>query len=93
MQIHGPSHLHGAQSIQGPNKVRQSAAPQTSEPLHGADQVDISAEADMVSRVHEMPDVRTDRVAEIRQQIEAGSYDTDAKFDIAIGRMLDELAG
>lgn len=93
MQIHGPSQLHGAQSIQGPQRVRQTAAAQTNEPLHGADQVDISAEADMVSRVHELPDVRTDRVAEIRQQIAAGTYDTDAKFDVAIGRLLDELAG
>ena len=93
MQVHGPSHLHGAQSIQGPQRVRQAAAAQNSEPLHGADQVDISAEADMVSRVHELPDVRTDRVAEIRQQIADGTYDTDAKFDVAIGRLLDELAG
>jgi len=93
MQIHGPSHLHGAQSIQGPHKVRQASAAPTPEPLHGADQVDISAEADMVSRVHELPDVRTDRVAEIRQQLAAGAYETDAKLDVALGRLLDELAG
>jgi len=93
MQIHGPSQVHGAQSIQGPRRAQQTAAPQTSEPLHGADQVDISAEADMVSRVHELPDVRTDKVAEIRQQIDAGTYDTDAKMEVAVGRLLDELSG
>ena len=93
MQIHGPSQLHGAQSLQGPRRVQQTQTPQASEPMHGADQVDISAEADMVSRVHELPDVRTDRVAEIRQQIAAGTYDTDAKMDVAVGRLLDELSG
>lgn len=47
----------------------------------------------MVSRVHELPDVRTDKVAEIRQQIDAGTYDTDAKMEVAVGRLLDELSG
>ena len=93
MQIHGPSQIHGAQSIQGPRRVQKANAPQTSEPLHGADQVEISSEADMVSRVHELPDVRADKIAEIRAQIEAGTYDTAEKLDVAVGRLLDELAG
>ncbi len=92
MQIHGPSQVHGAQSLQGPRQIQKTQQTQTPEPLHGADQVDISAEADMVSKVHELPDVRTDRVAEIRQQIAAGAYETNEKLDVAIGRLLDELS-
>jgi negative regulator of flagellin synthesis FlgM len=36
-------------------------------------------------------DVRLDKVAEIRAQIEAGTYETDEKLDIAADRLLDDL--
>lgn len=93
MQIHGPSHLHGAQSLSGPHRAQGPAPQQPSQPLHGADQLDISAEASFVGQVHEMPEMRFERVAEIRQQIEAGTYDTEEKLNIAVGRLLDELSG
>ena len=34
--------------------------------------------------------VRAERVEEIRAQIEAGTYETDEKLDLALGRLLDE---
>ena len=55
------------------------------------DQVDISAEAQFIDQVHELPDIRADRVADIRAQIDAGMYETDEKLDIALGRLLDEI--
>jgi negative regulator of flagellin synthesis FlgM len=61
--------------------------------MHGADQIDISPEAEMVSKVNDLPEVRADRIAEIRQQIESGTYETEAKLDVAVGRLLDEMAG
>ena len=36
-------------------------------------------------------EVRVDKVAEIRQQIEAGTYEDDAKLDAAIDRLIDDL--
>ncbi len=75
-----------AEATEASDKIHQTS-------LHEADQVDISPEAEMVSRVHEMPDVRADRIDAIRQEISAGTYDTDEKMDIALGRMFDELAG
>lgn len=93
MQIQGPANLHGAQPIQGPHRVNETAPQQSSDSIHGADQLEISAEAEMISRIRDVPDIRADRVAEIRQQIEAGTYETDDKLEIAIGRLFDELAG
>lgn len=93
MQIFGLSHLHGAQSITGPHRLHAAeAAPQASSWL-GVDQLDISPEAELVSRVRDLPDVRMDRVAELRAQIASGVYESDAKLDVALGRLLDELAG
>lgn len=91
MEIHGPGHINGPHSIQAPQRV-QSAKPEAVSNDHGPiDQVDISAEADLVSQVHDLPDIRADRVADIRAEIEAGTYETDAKLDIAVGRLLDEI--
>lgn len=36
-------------------------------------------------------EVRADKVATIKSQIEAGSYETDAKLDAAIDRLIDDL--
>ena len=93
MQINGPSHIHRSQPVSGPHRVQGTAPQPPTESLQAADQLDISAEADMVSRVRSMPEIRGDRVAEIRQQIEAGTYETDGKLETAVGRLLDELAG
>ena len=93
MQINGTSNAHGPQSLNGPQRASSAAASKASKPMHGADQIDISPEAELVGRVNDLPEVRADRVAEIRQQIEAGTYETEAKLDLAVGRLLDELAG
>ena len=90
MEIYGPSHVHGTQSIKAPHRVQPTQA----EPLvdHSPiDQVDISPEAQLIDQVHDLPEIRMDRVADIRAEIDAGIYDTDDKLDVAIGRLLDEI--
>jgi anti-sigma28 factor (negative regulator of flagellin synthesis) len=37
-------------------------------------------------------DIRVDLVQSIKQQIEAGTYETDAKLNAAVDRLMDELA-
>lgn len=97
MQIHGPTHLHGAQPLNAPHRV---AAPQTSvestytSPTYSAptDTVEFSSEASLISQVHDLPEIRADRVAELRAQIAAGAYETDEKLNITLERLLDEIA-
>ena len=36
-------------------------------------------------------DVRVDKVAEVKAQIEAGTYEDDQKLDAALDRLLDDL--
>lgn len=45
----------------------------------------------MISRLSDVSDVRADRVAAIRAQIQAGTYETGDKFAIAVDRLLDEI--
>ena len=92
MQINGSTHVHGAQPINAPHRAQASQPATSSSNVTETDQLDISHEADMVSRVREIPDVRADRVAEIRAAIAEGTYETDEKLDIAVGRLLDEIS-
>jgi len=93
MQIHGPSNIHGPQAINPPHRSQGPARSSAPEPTKQADQLDISREADLVSRAREVPDIRADRVTSIRAQIEAGTYETAQKLEVAVGRLLDELVG
>jgi len=93
MQIHGLAHLHGAQPINGPHRTQGAGPTQQTDAWTGVDELDISQEADLVSRVRDLPDVRSDRVAQIRAEIAAGVYESDEKLDIALGRLLDETSG
>lgn len=90
MEIYGPGQIHGPQSIKAPQRL-QPPQVDTSLDTTPLDQVDISAEADLVSRVHELPDIRADRVEDIRAEIDAGVYETDEKLDVSVGRLLDEI--
>jgi negative regulator of flagellin synthesis FlgM len=45
-----------------------------------------------LSQVRNAPDIRADRVADIRSQIESGVYETSEKLDVAVGRLFDEFA-
>lgn len=94
MEINGLGHIDGPQAIRAPHRAEAIQPQNATESVQASDQVDISPEADalnMVNRVHDLPEIRTDRVAEIRAQIEAGDYETDEKIDVALGRFLDEI--
>lgn len=91
MQIHGPTHVHSAQPIQAPHRTPPAAPPPSTSRVSGADQLDISPEADMLSRLRGIPDIRADRVAELRAAIASGSYETEEKVGVALDRLLDEI--
>lgn len=91
MQIHGPSYLHGVHSVHAPQRAQAAAAVPTATPLADVDQLDLSHEATMISRMSDVSDIRADRVAAIRAQIEAGLYETGDKLAIAVDRLLDEI--
>ncbi|GIX02093.1 MAG: flagellar biosynthesis anti-sigma factor FlgM [Thermogutta sp.] len=91
MQIHGPSHIHGAQALSGPhlNRTNQVSSFRESTPIQ--DEVQISELGQLLDKVHELPDIRADLVARIRQEIAAGTYETEEKLSIALDRLLDEI--
>jgi negative regulator of flagellin synthesis FlgM len=91
MQINGPAHVHGPQAVNSPHRAHPSNPSTPTDSVSQADQLDISPEADLVSRAREIPDVRQGLVDRIRSEIQAGTYDTDEKLDLAMDRLLDEI--
>ena len=91
MNIQGVNFVNAPQSINGPHRVAAPTAPAASS-LGEVDQLDISPSADLASRALDAPAIRADRVAQIRSAIEAGDYDTDEKMNLALDRLLDEIA-
>jgi anti-sigma28 factor (negative regulator of flagellin synthesis) len=51
------------------------------------DRVELSGVGHLVQK----NDIRADKVADIKAQIAAGTYDDDTKLDIATDRLLDDL--
>jgi negative regulator of flagellin synthesis FlgM len=92
MYIYGTAHVHAAQPLAPPHRPApaQPAAPANSS--YGVDQLDLSPEAEFVAQVRDLPDIREDRVAAIRAEIARGTYETPEKLDLALSRLLDEIA-
>lgn len=91
MQIYGPAHLHGPQSIGAPHSSRVSGPSKSAPAGPIQDELEISSAGRLVDQAKELPDIRQDRVNAIRAQIAQGTYETDEKLDIALGRLLDEI--
>lgn len=91
MYVYGPMHAHGAQSVNAPHHQAAPTPPEVNR-SDVSDQLDISPEAEMLIRARELPEIRAERVAQIRAAIAAGTYETPDKLEIAINRLLDEIA-
>jgi negative regulator of flagellin synthesis FlgM len=98
MHIYGPTHLHGPQAISGPHGARPAQSPSSGNVTQASDELNLSQAgraaseaADMVDAAKSLPDIRQDRVDQIRAQIAAGTYETAEKMDIAVDRLLDEI--
>ena len=92
MQIYGPSQIHGAQNVNAPHSAR--AAGSTAAPTASGigDRLDISEAGQIAGRLADVPDIRADRVQELRAAILDGSYETEDKLSTALDRLLDEIA-
>lgn len=55
-----------------------------------SDRLELSGVGHMLKTL-QSNDIRADKVASIKAQIEAGTYDDDAKMDVAVDRLIDDL--
>jgi negative regulator of flagellin synthesis FlgM len=86
--INGIGNTNPVQRIVNQPILRQTAA----EPITGrlADRLEVSGLSHLLKSL-KADGIRTDKVASIKAEIEAGKYETDQKLDVAVDRLLDEL--
>ncbi len=55
------------------------------------DHVEFSEQAQMLEKIHQLPDVRQDHIDAIKDAIANNTYLTDEKVDIALSRLVDDI--
>ena len=82
--VGGPGRIHGPNQI---NRITPSTTPSRAA---SADKVQLSRKAEMVSKALSLPQVRTERVAEVKKLIESGRFDTDTRLEGALRKFVSE---
>lgn len=91
--------IFGAGGTQGPQPIYPRLAAfhvDGGQTIHAGaprDHVEISPLGQMLDGIGRLPEIRHEKVEEIRRQIATGSYETPEKFELALDRMMDELMG
>ena len=57
------------------------------------DEVEISEMGRLLDELSQLPEIRHEKVAEIRSRIEAQTYETPEKLEVTVERLLKELRG
>jgi len=71
---------------------RRPASPASDTPSSAiTDQVEISDEAQLLNSLEASGEIRLDKVAEIRQKIQQGTYETAEKIEATVERLLEVL--
>lgn len=84
--------------VQGPQPIQPdpripSVKPKPVEKPVRADAAEISDEARLLEKLSKVPETRLEKIEALKQQIEAGTYETTERLEGAVERMLDELLG
>ena len=89
------THIHGVQPPMGARAVdatRAVAADSAKvQPAGISDVVEISSAAKLAAKIQEIPDVRTELVERVRNEIAAGTYETPEGLEVAVDKLMEEL--
>jgi negative regulator of flagellin synthesis FlgM len=91
--------IYGAGGAQGPQPIYPRLAAfgvDGGQSVHAGaprDHVEISPLGQMLDGISRLPEIRHEKVEEIRRQIAMGTYETTERLELALDRMLDELMG
>ena len=74
------------------SSVATRETPAASTHIDTTDELQLSPAAQMAGKLSEIPDIRWERVNQIKAAIADGTYMTDEKMSVALDRLLDEIA-
>jgi len=91
MEVNGIGPVNGGQPVQ---RTSQSAAAQAAETRSTAprDELEISSASSVsASEVDLQAEFRAQRIAQIQQEVTAGTYETQEKLEVAVDRLMESL--
>ena len=83
----------GIEGPRPPDRKKIAGVPpsQDLQPGERMDKVELSAEARRMDQIAQMTGIRVQKVQDICRQIARGEYETDQKWDVALGRLTQHL--
>ncbi len=98
VRVHTMNDINEISQIQPPLAPRNveaadsiSSAAGAEGPLEVSDVVEISEAARLAAEVQSIPEVRTELIERVRAEIASGDYETPARLEVAVTRLLDDL--
>jgi anti-sigma28 factor (negative regulator of flagellin synthesis) len=74
------------------NPIQKQIPADAPKPLRATDRLELSGMTNLLKTLKASGDVRAEKVAAIKNQIEAGTYDKDSqKLDASLDKLLDDL--
>jgi flagellar biosynthesis anti-sigma factor FlgM len=74
------------------NPVQKQVAPDAPAQLPATDRLELSGASHLLQALKTNTGVRADKVASIKAQIQAGTYEDDTKLDGAVDKLLNDLS-
>ena len=73
------------------NPIQKQVAADAPKQLRASDRLELSGASHLLQSLKSTGGVRVDKVAAVKAQIEAGTYEDDAKMNVAVDRLLEDL--
>jgi flagellar biosynthesis anti-sigma factor FlgM len=94
MEVQGPGSLQRSVPISPVETAGQTAGaakPQTPASAKPTDAVEISSAGQLLDKLSKSPEVRAERLAQIKASIASGDYDSDEKLEAALMNLLQSI--
>lgn len=94
MDVNGTSSVSGSLPINkqmSPTRTNNQEAPTSKSISSPQDELEISSAGRMLDEMTNNPEMRAERLAQIKAAIDDGTYETDEKLDAALSRLLNQI--
>lgn len=90
MEVHGLGSVGASQPLGQPRSIAD-VKPEGTAAVLPKDALSISAEARSLESTGKTPSLREARLAQIKAQVDNGTYDTDERMELALSRMFERF--
>ena len=91
MDVTGPGSIQGSSPINQVPQTPETKPATESKPVSPRDEVEISSAGKMLDSLSQSPEIRAERLAQIKSEIDAGTYETPEKLEAALEKLLAEI--